>query len=899
MALKITITDAGRAALINANKSGTQAISIVSVGVSATAITADKSQTNLPDEIKRITAISGEVTAADAIHLTAKDDGDSIYTVRSFALYLDDGTLFAIYGQSSPILEKSAAAMLLLQLDIRFADIDATQIQFGNLDFVNPAATEKTAGVTRLTELGEAEQSVENIAVSPVELRRYAEKLARQADMIAALATKFDKTGGDIQGHVGAQAFNTGAFAAYNDRVDIVYANRRFSFQTDGNAVNYGTDAAILSTLQDGRFWTRDAIASANNINATGMLHVQSFNGQNAVDIHSDDDGVARGYAKNGNVGFQQFFAFNPQGNLDLNSPTGAVFLNGQRMFAQNYMGAGSGLDADFWRGLSPDVFLRTGGSSFTGDTFVNGCGFFCSSNGSKARMNFETQDHIALFNNAGNLAAWFDLSGDNKELYVQGHVGAQAFNTGAFAAYNDRVDIVYANRRFSFQTDGNAVNYGTDAAILSTLQDGRFWTRDAIASANNINATGMLHVQSFNGQNAVDIHSDDDGVARGYAKNGNVGFQQFFAFNPQGNLDLNSPTGAVFLNGQRMFAQNYMGAGSGLDADFWRGLSPDVFLRTGGSSFTGDTFVNGCGFFCSSNGSKARMNFETQDHIALFNNAGNLAAWFDLSGDNKELYVLGHVGAQAFNTGAFAAYNDRVDIVYANRRTSFQNDGNAVTYGTDGAALTTLKDGNFWTRGAIASANNVNATGMLHVASWNGQNAVDIHSDDDGVARGYAKNGNVGFQQFFAFNPQGNLDLNSPTGAVFLNGQRMFAQNYMGAGSGLDADFWRGLSPDYFAPNSRIETAGVANGLLTRVDDHIDLHLKLDNVVGVITLPHTFNNIFDIQITTFRDPDSRPVWANVISYTNNTITISGNYMAHGNNQNADSCAGFIHVSGN
>ncbi|MCP9308708.1 hypothetical protein KBX15_09030, partial [Zymomonas mobilis] len=545
MAIKITITDAGRAALINATQSGTRAVSIVSVGISGTSITAEKSATVLPDEIKRISTISGKVTALDAIHLTAKDDGSDVYTIRSFALYLDDGTLFAIYGQSSPILEKSAAAMLLLQLDIRFADIDATQIQFGNLDFINPAATEKTAGVTRLTELGEAEQSIENIAVTPAELRHYAEKLARQADMIAALATKFDKTGGDIQGHVRAQALNTGAFAAYNDRVDIVYANRRFSFQTDGNTVNYGTDGAVLSTLQDGRFWTRDAISSANNVNATGLLHVQSWNGQNAVDIHSDDDGVARGYAKNANVGFQQFLAFNPQGNLDLNSPTGAVFINGQRMFAQNFMGAGSGLDAEFWRGLSPDVFLRTGGSAFTGDSYLNGWAFYCSNNGSKARMNFETQDHISFTNNAGNLAAYFDLAGDNKELYVLGHVGAQALNTGAFAAYNDRVDIVYANRRFSFQTDGNTVNYGTDGAVLSTLQDGRFWTRDAISSANNVNATGLLHVRSWNGQNAVDIHSDDDGVARGYAKNANVGFQQFLAFNPQGNLDLNSPTGA------------------------------------------------------------------------------------------------------------------------------------------------------------------------------------------------------------------------------------------------------------------------------------------------------------------------------------------------------------------
>ena len=589
MALKITITDAGRAALINANKSGTRSVSIVSVGISGTSITADKSASSLPDEIKRISTISGKVTALDAIHLTAKDDGSDVYTIRSFALYLDDGTLFAIYGQSSPILEKSAAAMLLLQLDIRFADIDAAQLQFGNLDFINPAATEKTAGVTRLTGLGEAEQSVENIAVSPVELRRYAEKLARQADMIAALATKFDKTGGQINGPISA----TGA------------------------------------------------ITAGQMMSAVWLLRLISGNGQNALDMHSDDDGIVRMYGKKANGDYQQFLAFNPQGNLDFNSPTGACLINGQLIWNRNNDGAGSGLDADFWRGLSPEHFAT-----------------------SDERNNLQDQINNRIISDYGRLT------------------GGQ--------------------RGFSAYALNNLLNF---------------------------------------------CCRDDAG----------------------------------------------------------------------------------------------------NDHWYRFRTSEDTQAALD---------------------------------------TKFDKTGGQV----NGAISAT---------GAITAGQMMSAVWLLRLISGNGQNALDMHSDDDGIVRMYGKKANGDYQQFLAFNPQGNLDFNSPTGACLINGQLIWNRNNDGAGSGLDADFWRGMSPDHFAANSRIETSGVSNGLMKRIDDHVELHLKLDNVVGVISLPHTFNNIVDIQITTFRDTDSRPVWANVISYTNNTITVSGNYMAHGNNQNAASCAGFIHVYGN
>lgn len=276
------------------------------------------------------------------------------------------------------------------------------------------------------------------------------------------------------------------------------------------------------------------------------------------------------------------------------NFPSNTV-IAGNTVWHRGNDGAGSGLNADLLDGIEGSAYLRTGGSTFTGDSYVNGWALYCSNNGSKARMNFEIIDHISYWNNAGNLAAHFDLSGDSKNLYVQGHIGANGINTSAFAAYDNHVDVVYANRRFSFQTDGNAVNYGTDGAVLTSMMDGNIWTRGVFSSANNVNATGMLHIQSFNGLNGLDMHSDDDGVVRMYAKNGNVDWQQFLTFNPQGDLNFSDPTGAVYINGQRIFARNYMGAGSGLDADTFRSYTPDSFVFASTFNALQDTVANDC----------------------------------------------------------------------------------------------------------------------------------------------------------------------------------------------------------------------------------------------------------------------------------------------------------------
>lgn len=165
MALTAIVTNAGRAALVNAANTGTAPVVIAQVGVSGTAVVPGPGATTLPGESKRVATLSGDVVADDTIHLIVRDESADVFTLRSFALYLADGTLFAIYGQAGVILEKSAQAMMLLAIDVRFEDVDASSLAFGDANFLNPPATTEQIGVVELATVAEAIAGIDDSRV--------------------------------------------------------------------------------------------------------------------------------------------------------------------------------------------------------------------------------------------------------------------------------------------------------------------------------------------------------------------------------------------------------------------------------------------------------------------------------------------------------------------------------------------------------------------------------------------------------------------------------------------------------------------------------------------------------------------------------------------------------------
>ncbi|MFP3567312.1 tail fiber protein [Paraburkholderia sp. SIMBA_030] len=175
----ITVTDAGRAALVAPGNDGTTAHQIVEIGLASAPFTADKAMKALPGERKRIKTFAGENVAPDTIHVTLKDDTADQFTLYGFGLYLENDVLLAAYGQATPIMEKSPDALLLLSADVQFATIDAAQLVFGDASFTNPPATTQRQGVIQLATQAEVDAGADaSRAVTPATLKLRLDKKA-------------------------------------------------------------------------------------------------------------------------------------------------------------------------------------------------------------------------------------------------------------------------------------------------------------------------------------------------------------------------------------------------------------------------------------------------------------------------------------------------------------------------------------------------------------------------------------------------------------------------------------------------------------------------------------------------------------------------------------------------
>ncbi|MDH7641159.1 gp53-like domain-containing protein [Sphingomonas oryzagri] len=145
--LVLTITQAGLAVFTEAQGNTDINLTIATIGVTAEPFVVAPTLTALPNEAKRLETVSGEVLDEAIVHLVARDSSTDAYSVTGFGLFLADGTLFAVYGQETPILQKSSLSGANLALDLRFPNVDASQITFGDANFLDPPATESVKGI--------------------------------------------------------------------------------------------------------------------------------------------------------------------------------------------------------------------------------------------------------------------------------------------------------------------------------------------------------------------------------------------------------------------------------------------------------------------------------------------------------------------------------------------------------------------------------------------------------------------------------------------------------------------------------------------------------------------------------------------------------------------------------
>ncbi|WIX33325.1 hypothetical protein QO259_01310 [Salinicola sp. JS01] len=184
MAIVFTITDAGRAALIDADHDGTTALTLSEIGFGRGRYTPSADQTALREPIKRLASMAGQAVAADTLHVSVQDESSDTYAVGEIGLFTDTGVLFAVYSQSEWIIEKAAPSTLLLATDLVVESLDVSSITFGDAAFLNPPATTEVAGVLELATQAEVDAGSDaRRGVVPRTLKAFIDKV------LAAYAT--------------------------------------------------------------------------------------------------------------------------------------------------------------------------------------------------------------------------------------------------------------------------------------------------------------------------------------------------------------------------------------------------------------------------------------------------------------------------------------------------------------------------------------------------------------------------------------------------------------------------------------------------------------------------------------------------------------------------------------
>lgn len=166
VSLTPVMTLAGLEAVLNAESTGVNA-RITEVGLGDFGWAPDGNATALRNERNRVSITGGSRIAPTQIHITAVENGEIDYWVREIGFYLEDGTLLAVWSDSTQALAwKSADVDLLLAFDMVLSSLPAESVDIVSTGELNLApATETTEGVVRLANIDEARAGGINAAV--------------------------------------------------------------------------------------------------------------------------------------------------------------------------------------------------------------------------------------------------------------------------------------------------------------------------------------------------------------------------------------------------------------------------------------------------------------------------------------------------------------------------------------------------------------------------------------------------------------------------------------------------------------------------------------------------------------------------------------------------------------
>lgn len=469
MSVNIVITTAGRAALVNAQNTGTAPVAITQVGISQMAVVAAVGAVALAGELKRVSGVAGEVVANDTIHINMTDDSGDAYSMRSFALYLADGTLFGIYGQADPLIIKTAGSIAALAIDTIFADIDAALLTFGNANFTNPPATTERQGVIELATTAEAQAGIDALrALTPA---------SAKAAILGWLLSQ-DGSGSGLDADL-LDGQHGGYYADIAARLGYVPLNKA------GDTVNgYLRVAGPLSAYLAG-----------------GITGIVYLNNDGTRYLHSDGSSYSL-----------------------VGQP---LYVNGSLVWTVGNDGAGSGLDADLLDGLDSSAFARLTGAAFTGDVGVARAGspsLILNSTGAViARLAAQNDGNLVFYRNAGagDVPVWAvnsQIGPLNVSMPLRVRGGGNGFVELQTSGNGDsgRIDFLGndgARKGYIYAPTNATMAYGNDSASGHHFWGGQLRRDGALVwdAANDGHGSG-LDADLLDGRHASDFMLASDG---------------------------------------------------------------------------------------------------------------------------------------------------------------------------------------------------------------------------------------------------------------------------------------------------------------------------------------------------------------------------------------------------